>query len=168
MDSAQVKCILSYICANSGSKGRCFFDVFDCQQLDHVKITKYPALLIVNTMAAPMDGHWCAFFIPHKRGALEFFDAFDQDPAMYNDEFVRFIARYGGYVQMPRAIQCLDAGSCGPHCLRYLYNRLKGETLYRIYLYVFKPGCRKNDQTSYEFVQNIIQKFPIKYRKLYF
>lgn len=167
MDVAQVKCILGYICTKLG-RGKCFYDVFDCKQLNHVKISKYPALLIVNTMPSPVEGHWCAFFIPHRRGVLEFFDAFDKDPAMYNDEFARFIDKHGGYAQMPRAIQCYDSTACGPHCLRWLYNRLKGKTTYWIYLNVFKPGCRRNDSDSRTFVRNIVKSFPKKYKKLYF
>ena len=167
METDQVKCILSYICAKYGRR-RSFFDVLDCSGLDTVKINKYPALLIVNTMPIPYEGHWCAFYIPHRRGALEFFDAFDKDPAMYNDEFARFIQKHGGYKQMPRSIQCYDSSACGPHCLRYLCNRLRGKTIYQIYLNVFKPGCRKNDKISYDFVKKIVISLPKRYKQLYF
>ena len=119
-------------------------------------------------MPAPLDGHWCAFFIPHRGGVLEFFDAFDKDPNMYSEEFRRFIAKHNGYAQMPRPIQCYDSSACGPHCLQYLYYRLQGKPINWIYLKIFQPGCRKNDRSSYDFVFNIIKSFPISFRRLFF
>jgi len=166
MNVDQVKCILGHIC-KKWVRGRCYYNVFDCKQLNRAKITKYPALIVVNTMPAPLDGHWCAFFIPHRGGTLEFFDAFDKDPAMYNEEFARFIYKYGGYSQMPRPIQCYDSYACGPHCLRWLYNRLKGKSSYWIYLNIFKPGCRRNDSASYDFVKKIIISLPMKYKRYF-
>jgi len=166
MNGAQVKCVLSFICDKLGNR-KCFYDVFDCRQLDKVKITRYPTLLVVNTVPAPSDGHWVAFFIPHKRATLEFFDAFDMEPQSYNAEFGRFIAKFGGAVDMPRGIQCYDSSACGPHCLRYLYNRLRGKTIRWIYKNEFSTSRRANDKRSYKFVHRIINLFSINYRKLY-
>lgn len=141
--------MLKVICEPYGAD----FDVMPCDELPNFRVRRFPLLLVVNTVPAPADGHWCAFFMRGKRSAVEFFDAFAMPPDFYNDYFREFIERISGKVRfMPRPLQCFNTNFRGQHCLHYLYNRIKGKSIPYIYKNIFRSGCRRNDRVSANFV----------------
>ena len=158
MNTQEVLKVLGYLRKAFVKDKHCIYNVLSCDELSEVKI-KAPFLLVVNTSPAHLDGHWCSFLMLKKNGPLEFFDAFRMPPQFYNNEFPNFIKKMKAKLKtMPRAIQCFDSNSCGPHALRYLYYRLKRRPLSYIYTKVFVKGCRSNDRDSKNFVTKLVKK----------
>ena len=101
-----------------------FADVYACDELSSIEISKYPKSFVVNTDPMELPGtHWIAiYFKEQKKG--EFFDSYRKHPIHCNKHFVDFMNRNAAEWEHNK-IQRQSAFStvCGQYCTYFLYHR---------------------------------------------
>lgn len=112
-----------------------FLGVYPSNLLPKEKL-KRPCMLVANTDPSSSPGqHWCAFYLPGKKGTkgrkrpqAELFDSFNSTPVM--PAFKHFLERNcSSYITCGRQLQSNFSTVCGNYAVMYLYYRSIGKTL---------------------------------------
>ena len=105
---------------------------------------------VINTDPHYKPGqHWVAMYLNGGRG--EYYDSLGLPP-MY-EEFVDFLPKKWTFNS--RTVQDVISEYCGHHCIYYLCNRLKGQTMRKI-VNTFDDDFVVKDALVREFVDHIV------------
>ena len=119
------------------------------------KISKIPALLILNTDKSTGPGqHWCAAYIS-KSKHCEYFDPLAASPHNENDgySFLNHLSKFSKSIEY-NIIPVQDplAKTCGHHCIYFCYLRARGFPLNHILNNAYSKNLVSNDALVSKFV----------------
>lgn len=117
------------------------------------RIRSFPTLIILNTDKEKGPGeHWCLIVIFSPNDA-EFFDSFGKSPKNYgfSKELLRHV-RTIKYNEFP--IQSPLNGTCGHHCIFWIYHRARGISSSKIMKIFDTDNKSRNDSLVYNFVKS--------------
>ena len=105
---------------------RSFADVYACDQLSFIEISKYPKSFEVNTDPMELPGtHWIVtYFDKQMKG--KFFGSYGKHPVHHNKHFLNFMNRNAvewehNKIQLQSAFSIV----CGQYCIYFLYHRCR-------------------------------------------
>lgn len=125
-----------------------FMGIFPIDKLPR-RITKLPALLIINTHTKNLPGeHWKAIYISSQRRG-EVFDSFALPISLYLQKWINTFT-HGRWKQNSRSIQHPSSTICGIYVLYYVLNRLKTDDLKSI-MDTFGESKTENDRLMMKF-----------------
>lgn len=129
-----------------------------CNELDRMKIKKYPFAICVNDQPWPQGGmHWTGMYIKGRNEPLEFFCSYGKPMQSYPFYFVNFARRNKlKIVQSNICLQSPFSTVCGQHVIYYLFNRMKGCNRAGFYA-KFSKDVNKNDECVRTFVNKIVK-----------
>ena len=132
---------------------RAYFNVIPCDSLEKLRISKYPAYLIVNNKPAGDPGeHWIAIHIQRKNGPISFFCSYGLGIDFYSDDFKNFVEKYRcPIIENIKPLQSVGSNVCGQYALYFLYNKMKGCCIMSTYCH-FSPNTKLNDKKVRKFV----------------
>lgn len=132
-------------CTNLAFQGFASPDIF-------MKISKFPALIILNTGISDGPGeHWCILYCT-KKNKCEFFDSYGQPPHVYN--FTHFLAynNINKIMYNPQRLQGHSSMTCGHYCIYYALHRNMGFPMSVIIKNFDPTDFRKNDNRVFNYV----------------
>ena len=100
---------------------------FACDELSALINKKRPFCFVANTDKKTGKGeHWTAFFM--EKDCIEFYDTYGRDLLPC---FKYFVGKRK-YKYSKKRVQSYGSSVCGQHCIYFLYQRAKGQSMQKI------------------------------------
>ena len=130
-----------------------FGGVFGKNELENIKVDKYPFSIISNESNFGSRGsHWiCIYF--NSSGDCDYFDSYGDSPIKEIDAFINKHMR-GTKTINKKQFQQFGSDVCGQYCIYFTVKRCQGYSMEKC-LSVFKSENKlKNDTFVLEYVHN--------------
>lgn len=146
---------LTSVMKKSAKKGTHFLGVFACDQLPKHRVTKLPAMAIINTHPSSKPGeHWLAVYISARKHGF-FFDSFGNPPDNFSPKIKKFLVNNCCAISFSsKQVQNDVSLACGQHCVFFLNKIQKGMSFKKI-LSLYSSNLICNDTMVCHFVKKI-------------